>query len=163
LEEVLSQPVPRPLDPKLHLARTRRDVLGSCVIAGVLALLTLVGLGASGLAVGDLELSSALFLVFYGGVLCAVPVWQVVNHRRARRLLTYGNVVSASFSLGSPTRGHPAPPIRATFTANGRQRSVDFVNAGLPHPLPERAALLVLTSDVGLYVPGVGLVAARVR
>ncbi len=161
VNEILSQSVPRSFDARVHLASPRRalitSILGVVLIGGCAGgLLTLTGV-----LTRELFGSHFPIFIFFGVLLAIMPAWQFWNYRRAHRLLTYGTVVPATLALGTPTRGHPWPPIRATFALNGTQRSCEF--AAEPGFSVADGIALVFEADAALYLPGRGVVSARVR
>lgn len=162
LDEILARPVPRSFDARVHLANPRRALLGSCVVAAFIGALAAGILTSTGSLTNEVIEAQLLVFSFFGVLLLIPPAWQLSNYRRARRLLTYGTVVPATVSLGTPTRGHPWPPAHVTFESNGARRSLQFAT-GADFRAVDGAAVLVLGKDAGLYLPGLGLVSARVR
>lgn len=161
LEEIFSQPVPRTLAPRVHLVHARRVLIVSSCVALFMVVATVGMLAATGLLEKHLLEHHILMLAFFVLLWAVMPVWHLSNYRRARRLVTWGTVVPATFSLGLPTRMYRMPPVRATFDLNGTTRSFEFMTFG--HPLLDDAVVLTFESDAGLYIPGYGLVAARAR
>lgn len=161
LDDLLSQPVPRRIDPPVHLLRPRRLVIGSLVVSGIVGLLAVTIFASLGLFEQERPVSSYLILAFLAVTLALPPLWQVSSYRKAQRLLTYGSIVPAFVTLGTPTRGHPARPITARCKVGGRDRCFTFL-AGPDPSLLDDAVVLVLDTDAALYVPGFGVIAARV-
>ena len=162
MKESLSGPAPRDIDRTIALAPSRRALIASCGVAVFTAGVAVAIFALAGLFTSEVLESQLPLLAFFGILLVIPPAWQLSNYRRARRLMNRGAVVPATFSLGRPTRGHPWPPVRATIALDGTQRSFEFA-IGPGFSLPDGAVVVAFQSDVGLYLPGTGLIAARVR